>query len=366
MRAIGTMSGTSLDGVDVALVETDGETVEALGPTGYRPYADGERALLRQALADAAGLSDRTARPGTLAAAERLVTDAHAEAVEGFVAEHGLDRRAVDVVGFHGQTVLHRPERRLTVQIGDGAALARRLGIAVVHDLRAADVAAGGQGAPLVPAYHRALAAKADLTAPVAVLNLGGVGNLTFIGAGGELVAFDTGPANAPIDDLVGARTGAPFDRDGALARAGRADQAVLARLLARPYFAALPPKSLDRVDFADATAAVSALSTEDAAATLAAFVAASVARGAEHLPTPPARWVVAGGGSRNPAIMAELHARLGVPVEPADALGFAADAIEAQAFAFLAVRSLKGLPLTFPGTTGVAAPLPGGVVSLP
>jgi anhydro-N-acetylmuramic acid kinase len=366
MRVIGTMSGTSLDGVDVALVETDGEAIAALGPTGFRPYAAAERALLRRALADAAALDDRTARPGALAAAERLVTDAHAEAVEGFLAEHGLAPGAIDAVGFHGQTVLHRPERRLTVQIGDGGALARRLGIAVVHDFRAADVAAGGQGAPLVPAYHRALVAMAGLEPPLAVLNLGGVGNLTFVGTDGALIAFDTGPANAPIDDLVRARTGAAFDRDGALACAGKVDVGVLGRLLVHPYFAAPPPKSLDRQDFAGAAAAVAHLSAEDAAATLAAFVAAAVARGAEHLPALPARWIVAGGGARNPAILAELRRRLATPVDPADALGWSPDAIEAQAFAFLAVRSLRGLPLTFPGTTGVMAPLTGGVTSRP
>jgi anhydro-N-acetylmuramic acid kinase len=366
MRAIGLMSGTSLDGVDVALVETDGEAIQTLGPAGYRPYAEDERTLLRRALADAAGLDARAARPGALAAAERLVNEANAEAVERLLADHGLRAGQIDVVGFHGQTVLHRPERRLTVQIGAGAGLARRLGIQVVYDLRAADVAAGGQGAPLVPVYHRALAEKAGLARPLAVLNLGGVGNLTFIGAGDELIAFDTGPGNAPIDDLVRARTGAAFDRDGALALAGRADRAALERLMAHPYFAVPPPKSLDREDFRDAAAVVQALSTADAAATLAAFTAAAVARGAALLPAPPRRWIVAGGGARNPAIMAALSERLGKNVESADALGFSADAIEAQAFAFLAVRSLRGLPLTFPGTTGVTAPLTGGVLSRP
>jgi anhydro-N-acetylmuramic acid kinase len=366
MRVIGTMSGTSMDGVDVALLETDGEAILGFGPAASRPYSASEREVLRAALEAAAQLSDRGARPGVVAEAERIVTAAHGEAIATFLAEQDIAPGDVDAIGFHGQTVVHRPQRRLTIQIGDGPALARWLGISVVHDLRAADVAAGGQGAPLVPVYHRALAHYAGLARPLAILNLGGVGNVTFVGADDTLLAFDTGPGNALIDDLMQRRTGAAFDRDGAFATTGRVDERVLGRLLDHPYFSAPPPKSLDRGDFAGAAALVADLSTPDAAATLAAFTAAAVARAEVYLPARPLLWLVAGGGARNPALMAALAARLDVPVAPAEAVGLAADFIEAQAFAYLAARSLKSLPLTFPGTTGVAAPLTGGVLSRP
>ena len=229
LQAIGLMSGTSLDGVDVALISTDGERIAALGPRGYRPYAEVERALLRQALSDAAQLRDRAARPGALAAAERLVTAAHGEAVAGFLAEH---RMAADIIGFHGQTVLHRPERGLTVQIGAGDELARLTGIPVVYDFRAADVAAGGQGAPLVPVFHRALAAGLDRPGPLMIVNIGGVANITWLGEGADEadpIACDTGPGNALIDDFVRMRTGAAFDAGGEVAAGGTVDQAWLA-----------------------------------------------------------------------------------------------------------------------------------------
>ncbi|HEV2957820.1 MAG TPA: anhydro-N-acetylmuramic acid kinase [Xanthobacteraceae bacterium] len=362
--ALGLMSGTSLDGIDAALIETDGERIARFGPVGYRPYADGERDLLRRALAAATGLSDRTARPGVLAEAEALVTRAHAEAVEDFLRALAIARREVAVIGFHGQTVLHRPERRLTVQIGDGAALARRIGISVVFDLRAADVAAGGQGAPLVPVFHRALVENLQRPRPIAVLNIGGVANVSYID-GADLVACDTGPGNALIDDLMMARAGASYDRDGAAAAQGRVDEAWVAAALAHPFFAAPPPKSLDRNAFASLDAA--GFSLEDGAATLTAFTAAAVAAVVPLLPRVPRSWIVAGGGARNATLMRMLAARLApATVETAQTLGWSSDAIEAQAFAFLAVRALNGLPITFPGTTGAPRPLTGGVVARP
>src|SRR5436309_11137961 len=220
--AIGLMSGTSYDGVDVALVETDGEEIVRLGPTGYRPYSEQERDSIRRAIAAAATLSNRAERPNMLVAVEELVTDMHAEAVETFLAANAMAPRAVAVVGFHGQTVVHRPERGFTVQLGNGAALAARLGIPVVYDFRAADVAAGGQGAPIVPVFHRALARMLKRTPPVAVLNVGGVANVTFIDAKEELIACDTGPGNALIDDFVRLRTGQPRDDSGQAAAAGQ------------------------------------------------------------------------------------------------------------------------------------------------
>ena len=359
MLALGLMSGTSMDGIDLALVETDGGDRLRFGPSAFAPYSDADRALLRRALADAVGLDDRMARPGALVDAETRITDLHAAAVRDFIVAHPEATRGLEVIGFHGQTVLHRPEHRLTVQIGDGAALARQTGLDVVADLRAADVAAGGQGAPLVPVFHRALAGSSGVALPAAILNLGGVGNVTFLQETGDPIAFDTGPANALVDDLLLERTGAAFDRDGATAAAGTIHGDIVADMMRHPYFDAPPPKSLDRNAWSRAP--VERLSTEDAAATLTDFTAASVERGIALLPERPTLLIVCGGGARNPTLMERLAARLPCRVVSADALGWNGDAIEAQAFAYLAVRSRLGLPITFPGTTGVAVPLTGG-----
>ncbi|GIX08755.1 anhydro-N-acetylmuramic acid kinase [Elioraea sp.] len=360
---LGLMSGTSLDGVDAALVETDGEGVARPGASLTLPYDAALRGRLR-------GLLDRAetlARDDPeLAEAERALTDRHAEAVAALLARAGVAARAVVALGFHGQTILHRPERRLTWQIGDAARLAQATGIAVVHDFRSADVAAGGQGAPLAPLWHAALAG--GLARPLAVLNLGGVGNVTWIGADGVVLACDTGPGNGPLDDWVAGRAGVPYDEGGRIAAAGRVAVAVLARLMAHPFFAVPPPKSLDRLDFARALegSGLAALSTADGAATLAAFTAASVAAVRAHLPAPPLRWLVTGGGRHNAAIMGALRAALGAPVDPVEAVGWDGDALEAQAFAYLAARSLRGLPLSLPTTTGVPEPMPGGRVARP
>ena len=364
--AIGLMSGTSLDGVDVAAIDSDGERVFRFGPTGYRPYSDDERALLRQALADAKGLTDRTARPGVLAEADAFITRAHAEAVEGFLDAEGIARGDVAIVGFHGQTVLHKPADRLTVQVGDGVALAQRLGLPVAYDFRAADVAAGGQGAPLVPIFHQALARDLDRPHPIAVLNIGGVANVTFVD-GGDPVACDTGPGNALIDDFMRAKTGAPLDRDGDQAARGTVDEAFVARVLAHPFFDLPCPKSLDRNDFALAHIGLPDMGVPDGAATLSALTAASVARVVPRLPQAPKAWIVAGGGARNPTLMTMLAARLApATVETADAVGWSSQSIEAQAFAYLALRTINALPITFPQTTGAPAAMPGGVVVRP
>jgi anhydro-N-acetylmuramic acid kinase len=354
LRTIGLMSGTSLDGVDAAWLETDGERIGAFGPTLTLPYDDRLSADLRRILDAAPTLAPDDRR---LKSAEARLTEYHVRAV----AELG---RPADLIGFHGQTILHQPERRRTWQIGDAATLARRTGVAVACDFRLADVAAGGQGAPLAPAYHAALAR--DLPKPVAVLNIGGVANVTWIGADGRLVAFDTGPGNGPLDDWAARHTGARCDRDGALARAGRADTAVLGKLLSHPYFGRPGPKSLDRLDFATALAAsgLDALSPRDGAATLVAFTAAAVALA--PLPEPPRRWLVCGGGRRNPVLVGALRGRLGVPVEPVERVGWDGDALEAQCFGFLAARVAAGLPLSYPGTTGVPMPMTGGRIKPP
>ena len=375
--ALGLMSGTSMDGVDVALVETDGHRVHRFGPTLLRPYSDPERAAIAAALAEGPTLTSRADRPTALANAEAIVTAAHAEAVGDFLDQNGLTAADVAVIGFHGQTVFHAPARRLTVQIGDGLALSRATGIPVVYDFRAADVAAGGQGAPLVPIYHAALVAGSELPRPVAVVNIGGVANITFVGeirpGDGpalhtmdatvlDLVAFDCGPGNALLDDWCQERAGRPVDVDGHLAARGKVDAAILADLLAHPYFSLPAPKSLDRNAFS--AAAVARLSPEDGAATLTAFTARAIARGLDLLPERPATIVVAGGGAHNPTMLAMIAEATGAEVKTASNVGWSTDFMEAQAFAHLAVRHLEGLPLSWPGTTGVPAPTRGGVLA--
>ncbi len=363
MRAIGLMSGTSMDGIDVALIETDGQNVVQRGPAHTVAY-DGEfRSALALMIEEARGLADRKARPGTLTAVERELTERHADAVKQFLARQGLQPADVDIIGFHGHTVLHAPERRLTVQIGDGPHLARLTGIDVVYDLRAADCAAGGQGAPLAPVYHRALASRLP-ERPVVVLNIGGVANATWIGRDGALIAFDTGPGNALLDDWMARHTGASLDADGRAAAVGRIDQDALTALLTHDYFGKLPPKSLDRNAFSPAPLA--GLSLADGAATLAAFTAASIAGARAHFPEQPRLWVISGGGRRNRTLMAMIAERVEAAVAPAEAAGMDGDAMEAEAWAYLAVRSLKGLPITFPGTTGAPRPLTGGVRAAP
>jgi anhydro-N-acetylmuramic acid kinase len=358
MRALGLMSGTSMDGVDAAVLETDGVGIEGFGPTAFRGYAPGERAALRDALGRWPG------EPG-LETVEAQVRAAHGAVVAGF--------EGVEVVGFHGQTLAHEPKGRGTHQIGRGDLLAAEVGLPVVWDFRTADVASGGEGAPLVPFFHFACARWIGAEAPVAFLNLGGVGNVTWVDprasgpeAPGALVAFDTGPGNALIDDFLRARRGQDFDADGAVAAAGRVDDRVLAGLGAHPYLLRVPPKSLDRQDFHGFLDKVAELSTEDGAATLAALTAACVAEAARHFPEPVGRWLVCGGGRRNRAVMGLLAARTNVPVEPVEAVGLDGDMLEAQAFAYLAVRVLRGLPTSAPGTTGVRLPVSGGRVSRP
>ncbi len=356
MWALGLMSGTSLDGIDAALVRTDGRRIEGFGVAATFPYADGVREGLRRLLGR---------RPAEVAESGAIINDmtrAHVAAVRELLKIADLPPGEVGVIGFHGHTVLHEPAERRTIQVGDAALLAAETGIRVIADLRAADVAAGGEGAPFAPLFHRAMAV--GLAKPLAVLNLGGVGNVTWISPDDAVIAFDTGPANAPLNDWVGRHTGRAMDENGQLARAGTVDQARLEAMLANPYFNRPPPKSLDREDFTAAPA--DGLSLEDGAATLTAFTAAAVAAQVRLLPEPPARWLVTGGGRHNPVLMAELRRRLGAPVEPVEAVGWHGDALEAQAFGFLAVRSLSGLPLSLPSTTGVGEPTSGGVLFQP
>lgn len=357
VNALGAMSGTSLDGVDVAVVRTDGKVIEGFGTSGYRAYLPQERATI------AAGFGKWFGPEVDAAAA--VVEAAHLEVLCAF--------DEVDLIGFHGQTLSHAPRQQGTLQVGNGAMLAENLGLPVVWDFRSVDVELGGEGAPLAPFFHHACARYARMKQPVVFLNLGGVGNVTWVDPRieqpeleGALLAFDTGPANAPINDLMQARLGKPYDVDGALALRGRVEQGALELFLAEPYFARIPPKSLDRNDFSEMVALVGELPDADAAATLTAMCAAGVAEAMQHFPTLPERVLVTGGGRHNPVLMRMLAVSLDCPVAPVEDIGLDGDMLEAQAFGYLAVRVARGLPTSCPSTTGVRAAVGGGVVSIP
>lgn len=356
--ALGTMSGTSLDGVDAAMLKTDGHRIITFGPNEYRPYSEDERNTLKSALGKWPG-------DAKVAEAAHVVEQAHLELLKSF--------KGIEIIGFHGQTLAHDPRGKGTHQVGDGGVLAVELGCAVVGDFRSSDVELGGEGAPLAPFYHHACARYLEWNGPVAFLNLGGVGNLTWVDARkarpeeeGALLAFDTGPANAPINDLMSQRRGKPCDLDGALAATGTADNRLVAAFLRRVYFRKMPPKSLDRNDFSDTLQNVSKLSDADASATLTAIAAASAAQGIEHCPEPPEVLLVTGGGRRNPVLMSMIAQRVDCPVVPVEDVGLDGDMLEAQAFAYLAVRVAKGLPTSAPGTTGVRIPVGGGKIFYP
>ncbi len=365
--ALGCMTGTALDGaIDLALVRTDGRVLLELGPWGLVPYGDDLRSYMAEAVAAARAWGFQGDAPRILAEAERRFTLAHAEAIRWFLADSGVGAGEVDLVGLHGLTVLHRPSRGgsrgFTRQLGGGALLAREVGIDVAYDFRSADVAAGGEGAPLAPIYHAALLAFSGQPAPAAALNLGGVANVTWWGGGEEIVAFDTGPANGPINEWMEHCGLGAYDVDGAVAARGVVDEARLARLLGHVYFSRPLPKSLDRYDFPAAIA--EGLSPADGAALLTAFSAAAVGRGLDLLPARPERLIVCGGGRKNPTLMGEIARRAGVTPVDADDLGWRGDAVEAECFAFLAARTRAGLPLSFPSTTGAPAPMTGGRVA--
>ncbi len=362
LTAIGLMSGTSMDGIDAALIRTDGETIQDFGAVATYPYPASFRSDLREMLGR---------EPGTGAdAVIEALTRRHADAVHRLLAAGGIDAAAVDVIGFHGHTVVHRPDLRITRQIGDGQLLANLTGVPVVGDFRSADVAAGGHGAPFAPLYH--VARARTLERPLAVLNVGGVANVTWIGAETDnhaeapVLAFDTGPGNALVDDWVRRVTGQRWDERGRLARGGRINEALVASWLSDPYFATSPPKSLDRNTYVRALEEVRDLSPEDGAATLTAFTARAVAVGRRFLPAPPKCWLICGGGRHNRTLMTMLGEAVAAPVEPVETIGWDGDALEAQAFAFLAVRALGGLPLSLPTTTGVARAITGGVLHRP
>lgn len=355
VTALGTMSGTSLDGVDAAVIETDGIEIFDFGPVGYRAYTQDEQAVLRAHLG--------RWQSDDVSAAAQVVETAHIALMQDFA--------NIAVAGFHGQTLAHDPAGGRTHQCGDGTRLAAALDYPVVWDFRSADVAAGGQGAPLAPFFHFALAKWIGASDPVAFVNLGGVGNLTWVDPSradpadrGALLAFDTGPANAPINDAMLARFGRQYDEGGQVAATGQVDTAVLAAFRVDPYFAQQPPKSLDRDHFAGLTRAVAHLSDADALATLTQAVVWSVTAALAQCPAPPVRLLVTGGGRKNATVMQALAAAVTAKVAPVEAVGLDGDMLEAQAFAYLAVRVLRGLPTSAPGTTGVPNPVCGGQVA--
>lgn len=357
VTAAGAMSGTSLDGVDVAVIRTDGHDIVEFGRSAYRDYTPAERATI-------AGGFGQWFGPAVEKAADVIET-AHLEILADFT--------DVELIGFHGQTLAHAPRLQGTLQVGNGAMLAERLNVPVAWDFRSADVEMGGEGAPLAPFFHHACARFIEAEGPIAFLNLGGVGNLTWVDPAvtepqmdGALLAFDTGPANAPVNDLMQERLGLPYDKDGAVARGGTVEMGALELFLAEPYFARMPPKSLDRNDFDEMVALVRELSDADAAATLTAMCAAGVAEAMQHCPRPPSQVLVTGGGRRNPVLMQMLEVSLDCAVVPIEDVGLDGDMLEAQAFAYLAVRVARGLPTSCAGTTGVRAAVGGGTVSVP
>lgn len=364
--AIGLMTGTVLDGnIDIAMLRTDGERVTEFGPYELVAYPDGIVPLLREAMEEAAAWRFQGAEPSVFAKAEEALTRAQAEAVNAFISRHGFRADQITAIGFHGQTVLHVAPQNgkigQTRQLGDGGLMADITGITTVHDFRSADMKAGGQGAPLAPVYHRALIDGIGAGAETAILNLGGVANISWF-QGSDMAAFDTGPANAPVNDWVRDHTGADMDRDGTIAARGQVDEVLLERLLSHPYLTQRYPKSLDRNDFTSAMA--EGLSLEDGAATLTAFSAAAVGKALDLLPQRPTRLVLCGGGRKNPTLMKAIAERAQVEAHSAEQLGLRGDAIEAECFAYLAMRSLRGLPISFPATTGVPSPQTGGRVA--
>lgn len=357
--ALGLMSGTSMDGVDAAILRTDGIHILEHGPVAGLTYSDDNRDILQEAI-DAAAHWPGGPEPQPIYRAAALVSDTHARLVNRLLDSAGLEAHDIDFLGFPGQTILHQPQNGRTIQIGDAQALADLTGIDVIADFRLKDVEEGGEGAPLAPIYHQAMVRSSELKEPVAIVNIGGVGNVTYI-SGEEILAFDTGPGNGLIDEWMSDKTGRQFDEGGKIAALGTVDRHTLQIMLDNPWFLRKPPKSLDRYDFSGEF--VSRLSIEDGAATLTAFTAAAIANCIDHLPENPATWVICGGGRHNDCLMEWLQTYLQTPTCKAEDVNWRGDDLEAEAFAFLAVRSYLGLPLSLPSTTGVKAPCSGGIL---
>ncbi|WP_310619375.1 anhydro-N-acetylmuramic acid kinase [Flexibacterium corallicola] len=370
--AIGLMTGTVLDGnIDIAAIKTNGSVIEEFGPSAFTPYTNSTLSILQEASIEAGNWNFNGPEPEIFKKAERLLTLEQTASIQNFITEHGLTRNQISIIGFHGQTVLHRPPTATklgaTRQLGDGQLMAATLGIPVCYDFRSLDVAAGGHGAPLAAIYHQALLLSSPLPhspADCAVLNLGGVGNITWWDGGDQLIAFDCGPANAPINDWVKNHSKGNMDRDGVFADQGIVDEERLASLLEAPFFYQAPPKSLDRNSFTHVMASNQCF--ENGAAFLTAFSASCVAKGLDLLPSRPRYLYICGGGRKNHSLLREIAKRCQVEVKTAEDIGWNGDFTEAECFAFLAVRSKAGLPISFPNTTGAPHPLRGGKIADP
>jgi len=361
--AIGLMSGTSMDGIDAALIHSDGEYLLEVGPSQFFPFNEETRNLILVAIDEAKTITNRDQCTKAMQEAELAITDSHIVAVKAFLEEIEMASKDIDVIGFHGQTVLHRPDEALTVQLGVGQTLAKATGIDVVYDMRANDMANGGQGAPLIPAYHQALANQLQLSRPIVFVNIGGISNITYVDAY-ELIAFDVGPGNALVDQWVQLNAGIPYDDGGEIASRGKVNKALADKYLSNDFFKKPGPKSLDRNDFLPPEAG--SVGLEDGARTLAHVTAAAILKSVEHIPEPPKLWVISGGGRHNPYIMSdlkELAAGMQADVIASDEVKLDGDSMEAEAWGYLAIRALKKLPLTFPKTTGVSEPVSGGVL---
>lgn len=367
--AIGLMTGTALDGfVDVALLKTDGHKIIEFGPYELIEYSDSEREILAEAVTKALKWQFNGAQPAIFEHATKTITNIYSNAIINFIQKHNLAPEKIDYIGGHGLTVLHHPpneyQKGQTLQLLDGQALAKQVKIPVVYDFRSNDMENGGQGAPLAPIYHAALLEYADIVAPAAILNLGGVANLTYWAGGIEIAAFDCGPANGPINEWVEMHNRGSFDRDGEFAKNGVVNAELLDKVMANPWFNKKYPKSLDRYDFS--AKIVAGLSIEDGCATLSALVAMAVRRGLELFETPVQSIIVAGGGRKNPILMRDIANCTKIKLIDSDMISLRGDAVEAECFAFLAVRSALGLPISFSTTTGVARPTNGGILALP
>lgn len=367
--AIGLMSGTSCDGIDAALLRTDGVNILSRGPNSFLPFTLAEQEEIRAVMKNVAACEGKNARLTAAMKVEDLITAKHIEAVEKFFSSFDLNAEDVDVIGFHGQTMFHDPDEFYSIQIGDGAALAKALGIPVVYDFRSEDMRMGGQGAPLVPVYHRALVRQAEMELPVAIVNIGGVANVTYVvgtqdinnNDGGDMLAFDTGPGNALLNDWVEKHTGEKMDFSGRYASAGTVNDEIVNRFLSQDYFEVTPPKSLDRNSFEIPD--FDGLSLEDGAATLTEITVRSIAHAMKFMDSLPRQWIVVGGGALNDEMVHRLECILDMELTNSKNIGWDADFMEAEAFGFLAVRHLAQLPISFPSTTGVKKSSCGGLL---
>jgi anhydro-N-acetylmuramic acid kinase len=364
LKTIGLMSGTSLDGIDVAVLDTDGEKIRGFGATFFRPYTAQERDVIENATQAALKWKFTGAPPNIFAHAEQIVDAAHIEAVAALLRLSAIDPHDVDLIGYHGQTILHRPPHNgksgKTVQLGKGEALAGNLGIDTVYDFRSNDMTKGGQGAPLAPIFHKALVDGSGLKLPVAVLNIGGVSNFTIVTNNDEIFATDSGPGNGPIDTWMQTNDIGEYDPGGRYALDGTPDVELISKWLQRDFFTQKVPKSADRWDF-DVLSDLLGYSPEDGAATLAVFVAESVRHTLSQYDQTIETLIVCGGGRKNYAILSALREQGIARVRTAEQVGWMGDDIEAQAFAYLAARSVNGLPLSYPSTTGARKPVTGG-----